>query len=616
MNLKSMAVKSLEIAILSFNKSGFTLDLLNSILKYEANTDIKISILDQGSRIEEIEKLEEGIVDPRVKLLKNGRNLGVSGGRQFQLMNSDSEWILFLDNDLILNSPIYKACLKIMEIGNFACLPFNELRKGNHTVTVIPQLYITKLSNRKYEDSFGLGGEVESPSRMEHPFEITGIAGGVLLANVNTLRNLGGIKGPGKAGFEDLDLSLRIQKANEKVYLVDIERPVFHNKVMSQETPDKLTELTRLNPKQLRLNAKYIEYKHHGHVWGMAQLEWITKRAIDSKIQLGVIQALLPDFNIQKSRNANPKVLLICDSPGWAFDRIAQKQKIYLAKWFDITVTYTKDWNALKIFLFEYDWDAIVFLWRAPLFQLVREGVLSEDLVAKISYCIYDHQGNLGYEQEILFLESRKVPVGVVNKRLFNDLKSFHSLLFHIPDGVDTGLFKPFKTSERKKIRIGWSGNTKWGGVDDVKGYGKIIRPVMDVLGAHNEFFEFDIIDSSQGKLPQDEVAMAMKKWDVVICLSEHEGTPNPVLEGLAMGLIVVSTPVGMTSELNAAGAKIRIIDRDPEALIVELTEIASLKLNKQVSVEGKRNREIALEYDWRRVLKHHKAFILASLER
>jgi glycosyltransferase involved in cell wall biosynthesis len=611
-----MAEKSLEIAILSFNKAGFTLDLLNSILKYESNTDIKISILDQGSKIEEIEKLEDGIVDPRVKLVKISRNLGVGGGRQLQLMNSDSDWILFLDNDLILESPIYDACLKVMEIGNFACLPFNESERSNHTETVIPHLFITKVLNRKYQETFGIGSSSKSPSRIEHPFEITGVAGGVFLANVNALRKLGGIKGPGKSGYEDLDLALRIQKAKEKIYLIDIESPIFHNKVMSQEKTDKLTELVRLNPKQIRLNAKYIEFTHHGHVWGMNQLEWIAKRAIDSSIQLDMIQALTLSFNPQKSKNGNPKVLLICDSPGWAFDRIAQNQKTYLAKWFDITVTYSNDWNSLKIFLFESHWDAIVFLWRVPLFQLVRDNVLSEDLIAKISYCVYDHQGNLGYEQEILFLESRKVPVGVVNKKLFNALKPFHSFLFHIPDGVDTGLFKPFITSERKKIRIGWSGNTKWGGVDDIKGYGKIIRPVMEELGTQNEFFEFDIIDSSQGKLPQDQVAMAMRKWDVVICLSEHEGTPNPVLEGLAMGLIVVSTPVGMTNELNAAGAKIRIIERDPKALINELTSIASLKLNKQVSAEEKRNREIALNYDWRRVLKHHREFILASLER
>lgn len=611
-----MFTQILEIAILSFNKSELTLDLLNSIQKYEANTNLRISILDQGSESSEVINLENSIKDSRVKLSKIHRNLGVGGGRQLQLLESTSEWILFLDNDLVLQSPIYEACLRIMGEANFGCLPFTESEGLGHFETIVPHLFVTEISGRKYKNAFGLGSASKKLSQLEHPFEITGVAGGVFLANVNKLRQLGGIKGPGKAGYEDLDLSLRIKEAKEKIFLVDIESPIFHNKSQRKDVIDKQTELVRLNPKQLRLNAKYVEYQHHGHVWGMSQLEWIAKRAAHSGIQLEMIQALTSAYGVQEFDDERPKILLICDSPGWAFDRIAHNQKNYLAAWFDITITYSNDWNSLVIFLLESKWDAIIFLWRAPLFQLIRENVLPEQLIGKISYCIYDHQGSLGYEEEILFLESKKVPVGVVNKKLFTDLESNHSFLFHIPDGVDPGLFKPFNKSKNKKIRVGWSGNTKWGGIDDVKGYGKIIKPAIEKLETQNEFFEFDVIDSSQGRLPQDQVAMAMKNWDVVICLSEHEGTPNPVLEGLAMGLIVVSTPVGMTSELNASGARIRIIERDSEALIDELMKIASHMANKQISEERTRNREISLQYDWRKVLVYHKTFIECTLER
>ena len=616
--MKSDDQFSLEIAILSFNKSEMTLALLESLRKFEETENLLISILDQGSRPTELENLERNITDSRIRLVKSHINLRVGGGREKQLNQAERKWILFLDNDLVFNSTFVKECASTALLTSFACLPFIESSEKSLSKVVTPALFRSEAKDRQYGFSAGLGSASESFSAINFPQQITAVAGGVFLANVEALKNLGGIRGPGKAGYEDLDISLRIERANKPILLIPIRVPLTHNKTMIDNEIGRETEIARLNPYELRANARFVEQEFKVHVWGRNQYEWLTQRAIQSNVEEELIRLLVPNVRNGSAKFKKPKVLLICDAPGWAFDRIAQQQKTHLSANFDIVITYSNNWESMKCFLFEGEWAAVIFLWRAPLFQLVRESLLTEDLLSKVGYCVYDHQGDLGYESEIQFLENRDTPIGVVNQTLANSLALKHQNVFLIPDGVDTGLFKPFKSKARNSdtLVIGWSGNTKWGGTDDVKGFSRILKPTIEKFSNESEKFTFDIMDSSKGRIPHTLIAEAMKKWDVVVCVSKHEGTPNPVLEGLASGIVVVSTPVGMTSELNAKGAKIRIISESAESLYGQIKEIFELKQSGLLANEKKLNREVSIKYDWRSVLNHHRSFIHAILER
>jgi glycosyltransferase involved in cell wall biosynthesis len=609
---------SFEIAILSYNKSEMTLNLLRSIQKFEPDTNFSISVLDQASDEDELRNLEENISDQRVRLIKGIVNLGVGGGRQKQLAESESEWILFLDNDLEFQSSFFEECLRIQEFSKFGCLPFTEINDEGITNVIIPELFVSPVKDRQYENAFGLGASSRKQSDLTYPFPITGVAGGVFLANVQKLLELGGIRGPGKAGYEDLDVSLRLLKSQERVVLIDLNEPLVHNKHISSKDTDRYTELNRLDPYHLRANARFVETNHKGHVWGSNQYEWLTQRSIKSQIEVEMINKLIPDSYSGFTNDERPKVLLVCDIPGWAFERIAKQQQNHLAEYFNISITYSIDWESLKIHLFSENWDSIIFLWRAPLFQLVRESLVSETLMKKIGYCVYDHQGEMGYEREVEALETRGVPIGVVNETLYSNLSNGHQNIKLIPDGVDTGMFRPFKSKNSKleKLVVGWSGNTKWGGIDDVKGFNQVIKPCIELIKDRQENIEFRVVDSSTGRLPHSSVQNEMKNWDVVVCASAHEGTPNPILEGLANGLVVVSTPIGMTPELVRSGANIRLIDRTSLSLFNELKKVKDLKVQNHLSKECNENRSAAIGFDWRNVLINHKEFIDSVLKR
>jgi glycosyltransferase involved in cell wall biosynthesis len=551
-----------------------------------------------------------------VKLVKGSKNLGVGGGRQRLLEMSKSPWILFLDNDLVFNSKFYDSILTAINLGNFACLPFTEINKDGISQVRIPELYFSKNSYSQYQNFVGLGSSAKNLSKFDFPQKITGVAGGVFLANVNKLKELGGFRGPGKVGYEDLELSIRLHKAKCDIFLVPINKSLSHNKSLETES-DRKSELTRLDPFELRANARFIEYTHNYAVWGINQYEWLTSRAISANVQLDLVDSLRSHSMEQNLINDRPSILLVCDSPGWALERIAVKQRDLLARNFDTVITFSNDWESLKAHLFSRKWSAVVFLWRAPLFQLVRENLVDEFLVKRIGYCVYDHQGDLGYGREVELLELMGVPVGVVNETLFRELRGSHKNLFLIPDGVDTNLFQPNNSciKSEQSLTVGWSGNTKWGGIDDVKGYTEVIKPCINDLQNLSKNIKFDIIDSQEGKLPQAIVANSMQEWDVVICTSKHEGTPNPVLEGLALGIVVISTQVGMVRELNTAGAQIRIIERNSNNLSQELLGVLKYKQENRLEEEGVLNRRVAVAYDWVNVVPLHKLFFMEILK-
>ncbi len=69
--------------------------------------------------------------------------------------------------------------------------------------------------------------------------------------------------------------------------------------------------------------------------------------------------------------------------------------------------------------------------------------------------------------------------------------------------------------------------------------------------------------------------------FDLQLLLSDYEGMPNVVLEGMAHGVPVMATPVGNVAEMFADGGGVLITDKHPEAIatqIVALLQDVSLR--------------------------------------
>ncbi len=118
-----------------------------------------------------------------------------------------------------------------------------------------------------------------------------------------------------------------------------------------------------------------------------------------------------------------------------------------------------------------------------------------------------------------------------------------------LSDCVDVEKFRPIMKirSTNLKPRIGWCGNPtalEWMGFQDLKGLETILMLKNDPR------VEFKVATD----LRPDTMPQWFQSIDIYVCASLSEGTPLPVLEALATGNLIVSTPVGIIPELKSRG--------------------------------------------------------------
>ena len=231
------------------------------------------------------------------------------------------------------------------------------------------------------------------------------------------------------------------------------------------------------------------------------------------------------------------RVLCIVDSYRWALhNRAVALEKAYPRCRFDI-----KHFVDLKNVRFDnYD---VVYSLNWPMHgyienKISRRGLRSYRLITGLS----SHIGHPS-DRKFFNLLSNYDAIGTSNKFLYSNFrKKFSKLnIVYTPFGVDCTLFKP-RTDPRKFSNVfGWVGNSG----RPVKRF-KEIEECINSLGGNIKL----ITATHKSKYSRAQMAEFYNKIGTIICFSESEGTPNPVLEAAACGRNIISTNVGNVPEL------------------------------------------------------------------
>lgn len=104
----------LSILVITWNSQASIRACLDSVLRQDLK-DIEIVVVDNASRDKTCEILKEHY--PSVKLVKNPQNLGASKARNQGIEGSSGDWVLALDNDVVL--------------GDGFLAEFERIRKGS-----------------------------------------------------------------------------------------------------------------------------------------------------------------------------------------------------------------------------------------------------------------------------------------------------------------------------------------------------------------------------------------------------------------------------------------------------------------------------------------------------
>lgn len=613
---------NLTIAVLSMNRASLTIRLMNSIKEYIPNFSGEFLIGDNGSDEEEKIKLYDAMdgVPFRCRMIEFGRNFGVAGGRNKLFMEVNTDWILSADNDLyFVGNPLKKIQEDLAILGcHFLAIPIVN-KENNGTGIYGGHLYVENLLNQ-----IGIGGSslffaesvvlnVENP-----PFLCTFVPGGAAIINKESFFSTNGFDENMFVGFEDVEFSLRLFQKGMKVGGCGIVS-MIHDHPKPEICADVDYEKRRFSKDKLKESGQYFEKKHGFSVWNFSSEAWVNNRLDELKIG-----SKMNTSNIPAKKK---KIALFIDRPGWALDNIASQVIKNLSNEFDFVKIYQDAIDCLAaVFLIADGCDMIHFFWR-PLvtamdddytkkfianLRMSEEGFRKKYIQNKvISVGVYDHfflDGNdKNFTYKLFSCEKSLVDCYTVSSEKLNEIYCGDATIIKKPskiiqDGVDCTLFHPmnldrFENICNRTMKVGWVGNSKWQ-IYDLKGINTIIKPVILELREEGYSIELLTSDRNDSMIPHKEMPVFYSTIDVYICASSCEGTPNPVLESMACGVPVISTDVGIVTEVFGPLQKKYILkQRSKECLKGILKEL--LNNPRKLNELSEENMKYIKKWDW-----------------
>ncbi|MGP8202024.1 MAG: polysaccharide pyruvyl transferase family protein [Limisphaerales bacterium] len=300
---------------------------------------------------------------------------------------------------------------------------------------------------------------------------------------------------------------------------------------------------------------------------------------------------------------SRPKVLLLADRPGWAYDAAAQAISKNLCDEFEFRIEYV--WQ--KPNLGAWPFDLIhVFFWGETYHQ--RFVTDPRRVIKEISSHRWANEDQYGLltpkqmEAKYLTEAGTLTATSLRLQTIFAPLRK----VWLAQNGFDPAQFMMRKSSGGQ-LRIGWAGNAK----DPCKGLEDILKPAV--------LPDFELHVAGGGL---DAAAMCdfYNSIDVICVASTAEGEPLTLIEAMACGCFPVAVDVGIVPELVRHGSNGLIVNRTPAAFRAALQWCA---VNvERVRKVGRQNAETMnrtrlwsqVARQWREVFRHtHQALTVTK---
>tara|TARA_Y100000114_G_scaffold157182_1_gene187832 strand:- start:18354 stop:19235 length:882 start_codon:yes stop_codon:yes gene_type:complete len=225
------------------------------------------------------------------------------------------------------------------------------------------------------------------------------------------------------------------------------------------------------------------------------------------------------------------KILLITDSNRWALHHRAVALKKYL-KEFNFKICRFEDLGKNNIKFNNYD---IVYLLNWPIFHFV-EKFIDNKKNYKLVTTVSSHCNRRGAKEMKNFFNTFD-KVSVSNRILYKEFSSEIRGVCLTEFGADTDDFYPKNLPSKNRSIFGWVGNPD----RSVKRF-PIIKNVFDDLKDYGISLK---VATNKSGYDRAKMLKFYNSIGTLICFSESEGTPNPILEAAACGRAVLSTRVG-----------------------------------------------------------------------
>lgn len=454
-----------------------------------------------------------------------------------------TNWLLWLQPgvDILWN---VLASLQT-DLGQLGC-HFLGVRAGTPEHSLNESFHLAPSLERK-DVSVGLGRP--GPEDPGGAFLATALSGIGSLMRVDSLLAIGGYDET-LDGLEDIEFSIRAYRAGHKIGVSS------------------------------RTGLRWMPGEPSNTLEGHGVVDPAVRRRFEDRYGLGVTTPQAPAVEDEAAEAAasdpRPRIALIIDVEDWAFANIARQVMAALGDEFafDMIPVGTVEDIPRLIMMCEQA-DLIHFFWREVINtvhavssrdQVNNSGLGYEHFLEKflrpkvVTTAIYDHLFVTpeAIAERVELFTAHVDSYYACSQRLhdiYAAIPAYKPPSAVLPDGVDLSVFRPdklerFERMNDRPIVVGWVGNSAWANhLGDPKGVHTILKPALEQLTREGVPVIAHFADRQQRMIPHAEMPAYYGEVDVLICTSEIEGTPNPVLEAMACGVPVITTDVGVVPQ-------------------------------------------------------------------
>lgn len=277
-----------------------------------------------------------------------------------------------------------------------------------------------------------------------------------------------------------------------------------------------------------------------------------------------------------------PKILFVVDTLKWAWAIKTRYVRKYLSDEFDIDILATiekkldtKDTRTKKVNINSYD---LCFTYGYAFIDQLKEIPKSKKITG-----VTAHRPRKIIEPKM----KKACAVHANSHMLYKQLCKIHNKVYYLPNGVNEKLFKPLPIDPNKELVVGHVGK-----LSPRKGQKEIIEPATKKAKVPY----FSHYNKYHNSKPHKKMPEIYKNFDVQLCASIEDGTPNPCLEAASCGRPIISNKIGNMPQFIRNGYNGFLVEREIDAYV---EKILWFKNNRDKLIEMGKNARKTIEEEW-----------------
>lgn len=209
-----------SIIIINYNTAQLTYECVQSIFKFERNSNFEIVIVDNASQKDDYQNLDRLLVGfNNIKIVRSKINLGFGGGNMLGIQHASGDFYCFLNSDTLFIEPIFNDLISFAKTKNDF---------GVAGIQILDADQKESISFRYFEGiRYKILGKklVESPQDKinvsnKTPFKVDFVIGSLMFFKKEAFDCIGGFDTNIFLYYEETDVCIRLKKAGFKTYFL------------------------------------------------------------------------------------------------------------------------------------------------------------------------------------------------------------------------------------------------------------------------------------------------------------------------------------------------------------------------------------------------------------